>query len=104
MGAEAVSAAVVVVADRAPTKEARVKRISIPSTRLQDMLIYHHLKPVSGTGPMASQLIFVWSLAPAHGSNTGYQDLILNEIQTSSDTVKTVSIFKNFYIQQNFHK
>ena len=74
------------------------------ATKLNVILINLHSNHVFVTGPSEKVLIFVWSLAPAHGSNIGYQNLILNEIQTSSDTVKTVSVFKNFYIQQNFHK
>ena len=88
-------------------KEVRVgqaRGISTPSTRLQDMLICHHSNPVFVTGHMENQHIFVWNLAPAHGSNIGSRSLILNEIRTGSDTEKTVNLFTTFYTLQTFLK
>ena len=103
---EVVIAAVVVVAEEVQVRDrvAMVRRTSIPSTRHPDMLTCPHLKPVSGTGPMGSQHIFVWNLEPAPGNSFGCQNQTLNEIQTGSTIRKTVSLFMNFYTRQNSHK
>ena len=46
-----------------------------------------HSRPVSGTGPSGSQLIFVWSRVPAHGRTSGSQKPT-NRKLTSSTTRK----------------
>ena len=49
----------------------KVLGTAIPSTRLQDMLTSLHSRPVSATGPLASQLIFVWSQDHVPGRISG---------------------------------
>ena len=68
-------------------------RINTPDTRRPDMPTYPHSSPVSGTGPMGSQLIFAWNPEPAPGNSIGYLSLIINEIRTGSHE-RRQSLFK----------
>ena len=78
-----------------------VKTSHTHDTRHPDMLTFPQYSHVSGTGPMASQLIFAWNRGPAHGNSFGYPSQTTNEIQTGSSTEKTVNSFMKFCIPQN---
>ena len=77
-------------------------RTNILDTRRPGMPTYPRSSPVSGTGHMGSQLIFVWSLAPAPGSSIGYPSQIINEIRLNSHK-RGQSLFTIHY-QTDFQK
>ena len=69
---------------------------STTPTRLLVMLIFPHLRPVSGTGPSGSPHISAWSLAPVHGASTGSPSPTTNEVPTSSSPRKTTERQRSF--------
>ena len=71
---------------RAKVKE-KVKVQGPPTTGTRPLatLTNLHSRPVSGTGPSESQLIFVWSQGHAHGRTSGSQKPT-NRKLTSSTT------------------
>ena len=83
----------------------RVKEImGTPGTRRPGTPTCPHSSPVSAIGPMGNLLIFVWSRGPVPGSSIGCQNLIINEILTSSTTRKTTKILEIHSIRLHFQK
>ena len=100
---------VVEVMGKIKVSQARVKvRIKgimvIPDTRRPGTPTCRLSSPVSAIGPMGNLLIFVWSRGPVPGSSIGCQNLIINEILTSSITRKTTKILKIHSIRLHFQK
>ena len=87
---------IVIIRVRARTME------DTPGIRPQGTQTCPLSSPVSGTGHMGSQLIFVWSLAPAPGSSIGYPSQIINEIRLNSHK-RGQSLFTVHY-QTDFQK
>ena len=71
-------------------EEVRVKVQGPPTTGTRPLAMLTNLlsRPVSGTGPLESQLIFVWSQGHAHGRTSGSQKPT-NRKLTSSTIRKT---------------
>ena len=77
----------------------KVRVVATQGTRPRGMQTYPHSSPASAIGPMGSLHIFVWSLGPAPGNSTGFQNPIINEISTSSITSKITKNLKIHYIR-----
>ena len=76
-----------------------VKTSHTHDTRHPDMLTFPQYSHVSGTGPMVSQLTFVWSRPPARGRISGFPNQT-NEILTASAKTSFLSqnLFMTWYI------
>ena len=77
----------------------KVRVVATQGTRPRGMQTYPHSSPASAIGPMGSLHIFAWSLGPAPGNSTGFQNPIINEISTSSITSKITKNLKIHYIR-----
>ena len=83
----------------------KIKEIMvIPDTRRPGTPTCRRSSPVSAIGPMGNLLIFVWNQGPVPGSSIGCQNLIINEILTSSTTRKTTKILEIHSIRLHFQK